>query len=111
MKMMQQNRDPQLAEDGFSHLLKHAGAHVDALIDAFSTETDHGIRCWLLELLGAAKDLKAYDILAQQALSSDERLRYWAIEGLRDLDTKASRTLLFEIGASARPEKAQYDKP
>jgi len=52
----------------------------------------------LLELIGEARSEDAFAVLCEQALSSDERFRYWGMIGLELLDTKAARTFLFENG-------------
>jgi hypothetical protein len=94
LEMMRQ-RDPQTQEDGFSMLLRHSAEYVPELIRAFGTETDHGLRCWILELIGSAKSSVAFRFLAEQLRSDDERFRFWAIRGLERLNTKEARTLLY----------------
>ena len=93
---MMNNRDPQLQENGFHWLEPHAREHVYELMEAFHKEEKHGLRCWLLELIGSAKSTAAFELFAAQLRSDDERLRYWAIRGLKNLNTKEARTLLFE---------------
>jgi hypothetical protein len=93
---MMRKCDPQTQEDGFHSLLPHAGEYVPELIEEFGKEQDHGLRCWLLELIGAAKSPDAFDFLAGQLRADDWRLRNRAIQGLKDLDTKEARTLLWE---------------
>ena len=57
---LMRRHDPQVREDGFGILLPHAAKHVDELMAAFIEERDdHGLRCWLLELIGHAKSPKA----------------------------------------------------
>jgi hypothetical protein len=89
-------------EDGFHFLLPHAAEHVEALMAEFEAETDHGLRCWLLELIGAARSAKAFNLLREQLQSSDEALRRRAICGLEDLDTPEARRVLFEAGVRKR---------
>src|SRR5688572_2130171 len=96
MAMMRQKRDPQTQEDGFGWLLPHAREYVHELIEEFGPEKDHGLRCWLLELLGSAKSHDSFDFLAGQLRNEDQELRYWAIWGLKNLDTKEARTLLWQ---------------
>jgi hypothetical protein len=95
--------DPQLQEDGFHLLLPNVAAHVDELIVDFQNETDHGLRCWFLELIGAARDPKAFALLAAQLHSSDDALRSWATRGLENLNTPAARQALFDSGLGNRP--------
>jgi HEAT repeats len=95
---MMRKRSPQTMEDGFYALLPHAAEHIDELMAEFQTEKDHGLRCWLLELIGEARSEKAFDLLCEQLQSSDESLRSWAIRGLRKLNTKEARRALFDAG-------------
>jgi hypothetical protein len=88
--------DPQLREDGFHLLLLNVAAHVDELIVDFRAETDHGLRCWFLELIGAARDPKAFNLLVDQLNSGDDSLRSWAQRGLEKLDTPEARQALFD---------------
>lgn len=74
MQMMR-SRDPQVQEDGFHWLLPHASE----LIDAFHSEEDLGLQCWLLELVGEAKSEAAFNFLAQHFHSDPWRFRSWAI--------------------------------
>ncbi len=93
---MMRDRDPQVQEDGFHWLLPRATEHVAELIDEFRTEANLGMRCWLLELIGSARSATAFELLAEQLLAADPSLRYWAIDGLKSLDTKEARTQLWE---------------
>jgi hypothetical protein len=93
---MMRKRNSQTQEDGFHCLLPRAGEYVHELIEEFGKERDHGLRCWLLELIGSAKSSDAFDFLARQFSNEDQRLRYWAIRGLKDLDTKEARALLWK---------------
>jgi len=89
-------RNPQLAEDGFHHLRATAADHVDELIEEFHREHDHGLRCWLLELIGDAASEQALPVLVAELHSDDEALQDWAIRGLRKLDTPQARRLLWQ---------------
>jgi hypothetical protein len=53
MQLMRRH-DRQQQEDGFALLRSHAAEHLDDLIAEFGREFDHGLRCWLLELIGHA---------------------------------------------------------
>jgi HEAT repeat protein len=95
MRLMR-SHDPQRQEDGFRQVLPHAADHLDELIAQFEHEQDdHGLRCWLLELIGAARSPEALPVLAAQLSSDDESLRGWAATGLKKLDTPEARTLLW----------------
>jgi hypothetical protein len=88
MRLMRQH-DPALMEDGFGLLRGHAGEHIEELIAEFGREeNDHGLRCWLLELIGEARSERAFPLLAEQLYSSDESFRIWrswvwSLSGLR----------------------------
>ena len=95
------SRDPQRQEDGFRQLLPHAADHLDELIAQFEQEQDdHGLRCWLLELIGAARSPAALPLLRTQLDSDDEALRSWAAAGLAKLNTPEARTLLWRARAN-----------
>lgn len=59
-------QDPQLQEDGFALLRAHATEYVDGLMAEFAREEDHGLRCWLLELIGQAYSPRVVPLLAAQ---------------------------------------------
>ncbi|MEU4604893.1 hypothetical protein AB0F43_18080 [Kribbella sp. NPDC023972] len=95
MRLMR-SRDPQTREDGFQLLFPHAAEHVDELLAAFAGERkDHGLGCWLLELIGEARSPAALPVLTEQVYSADESLRDWAVRGLELLDTKPAREELW----------------
>mgnify|MGYP003385417960 CR=1 FL=1 len=94
--------DPLLQEDGFHWLAPRAGAHLLELMRDFQAEPDHGLRCWLLDLIGRAKDDRALSLLLDQLRSTDEALRGWAIRGLEHLDTHEARAALFDAGVRKR---------
>lgn len=95
---LMEKHDPELQERGFHLLLPHAGEHVEELIADFASKRhDHGLRCWLLELLGEARDERASPLFTEiLRSSSDESFRDWAERGLRKIDTPAARKALFE---------------
>jgi HEAT repeat protein len=105
MKMMRR-RDPQVNEDGF-HALLGRPEHLDALVRELETETAHGLRCWLLELIGETRRPDAVPVLAEYLTSEDESFRYWAVAGLQRIDTKEARRLLWE--AQQRHSQAHTD--
>ncbi|AMV27698.1 hypothetical protein VT84_25075 [Gemmata sp. SH-PL17] len=92
---MMRKRNGQSREEGFHWLRPHASEYVRELVEEFGKESDHGLRCWLLELIGFAKSPAAFDFLAEQLRGHDERLRYWAIWALKHLETNEARTLLW----------------
>jgi hypothetical protein len=94
MQLMRRH-DPQRQEDGFALLRAHAAEHLDDLITEFHRESDHGLRCWLLELIGHARSPRALPLLAEQLGSSDDALRGWAVAGLQLLDSREARQALY----------------
>ena len=94
-------RDPQRQEDGFDFLREHADSFVDELIAEFEAEReDHGLRCWLLELVAEARSPRALPLLASQLQVDDESLRLWAVRGLEMLDTREAREELYRARAN-----------
>jgi hypothetical protein len=83
--------DPQHRETGFDFLREHADTYVDDLVAEFGKEQDHGLRCWLLELVSEARSPQALSVLAGQLESDDESLQLWAIRGLEMLDTREAQ--------------------
>lgn len=55
-------------------MLSHAGEHIAELIAEFSRERDdHGLRCWLLELIGEVRFPLALPILVLQLYGNRTR--------------------------------------
>lgn len=97
---MMRKRNGQIREDGFHWLRPHAAEFVEELIAEFHAEQkEHGLRCWLLELLGEARDARAIPLLVKLLKSSDESFRTRAVAALRLIDTPESRRILFEAKA------------
>jgi hypothetical protein len=98
---LMRRHNSQTQEDGFGLLLPHAAEHVDELMAEFAREQDdHGLRCWLLELIGEARSPKALALLVEQLHSDDESFRSWAVRGLQRLDTKEAREQLWRARAN-----------
>lgn len=95
MKLMRK-QDPQLREDGFGLMHQIAPDHIADLITAFREESDHGLRCWLIELIGSARSVDALPFLQAQLVSADGSIRSWAMRGLEQLDMKEARRALWE---------------
>jgi hypothetical protein len=95
--------DPQAAEDAFGWLSERAGEYVEELAAEFRADKDHhGLRCWLLELIGEARSPLALPLLTEQLDSDDEALRYWAVQGLSKLDSAPARQVLWRARANGR---------
>jgi hypothetical protein len=95
LKNMRESRDPSVQEDAFGFLRVHAAELVAELRTAYEAETKHGTKCWMLELLGEARDPALEDLFESALDGTDESLRSWAARGLRKLDTKTARTILW----------------
>jgi hypothetical protein len=111
MRLMR-SRDPQLREDGFHLLRPHAAQHLEELITAFHLEPGHGLRCWLLELIGEARSEQALPVLIEQLHNDDESLRHWAVRGIEQLDTKPARRQLYQAranGSIPQPQKHERE--
>jgi hypothetical protein len=100
---LMRSRNPQTAEDAFHTLRPHAGDYLREIVDAFYAEDDHGLRCWLLELIGEARSLTALPVLVEQLNGDDESLRGWAVRGLRKLDTRGAREALWHARSMGVP--------
>jgi hypothetical protein len=101
---MMRKRNPQVQEDGFHWLRPHTAQFVEELMAEFRAETkDFGLKCWLLELIGEARDQRAFPLLVELLQSSDERLRDRAITALRHLNTPETRRVLFEAKVGPPP--------
>jgi hypothetical protein len=103
MRLMRK-ADPQSREDGFHMLLPHASDHAEQLIAEFlAARDDHGLRCWLLELIGAARSPLALPVLVDQLNGQDEALRRWAVHGLRLLGSRQAREALWRARCNGEP--------
>jgi hypothetical protein len=102
-KMRRHN--PQTGEDGYHELLPHAATHLDELIREFRAEQDdHGLRCWLLELIAEARSPRALAVLVDQLDNPDEALRSRAVRGLELLDTTEARRALRHARSADHPD-------
>jgi hypothetical protein len=96
---------PAAREDGFQTLRPYAADHVDELLAELNLSVnDHGLTCWLLELLGEARSEKALPALTAYLYSTDESFRSWAVAGLPKLNTRAARTELWKA-RSNQPDR------
>ncbi|MGW6282071.1 hypothetical protein [Kribbella sp. NPDC055071] len=100
---MMRKHDPQTQEDGFALVKQVAAEHVADLISAYAHEEDHGLRRWLLELIGDARSPKALAVLTEALASDDELIHDCAQLGLQKLNTKESRTLLHHDQQTRHP--------
>lgn len=98
---LMRSQDPQHAEDGFELLRAMAVTHIAELLAEYRREEQPALRRWLLELIGLARSPSAFGLLAVELGSGDEAIRSLAVRGLRELDTKDARLLLWERGHRA----------
>ena len=73
----------------------HAATYVDELIQAFRAEQDDRVRVLLLAVM-AETGLPAFMPLFIENLHADDEVRYWAVVGLKQIDTKEARRALWE---------------
>ncbi len=99
MRLMR-SHSPQIREDGLHQLRPHVAQHLEELITEFNREADHGLRCWLLELIGEARSADALPILVEKLHGDDDSLRSWAVRGLEQLDTKPANYHLDQARAT-----------
>ena len=97
MKLIRSS-NPQSQEEGFHFLTKIAHIHVKELIEEFHLEKDIGLKSWLLELVGEAKSEEALETLKANLTNENESLQEWSIWGLKNLNSKEARRILFEHG-------------
>ncbi|MEV7801921.1 HEAT repeat domain-containing protein [Microbispora sp. NPDC088329] len=100
MQLMRSS-DPQNQEDGFHSLRPYVADHIVEPIGEFRGEhEDHGLRCWLLELIAEARSPEALSLLTEVAQYEDESLRDRALEALNLLGSKEARQVLWRIRAN-----------
>jgi hypothetical protein len=72
----------------------HAETYLNELIAHIRNDDSH-VGTWLLAQLAEARLPDAEGFFIECLQSTDSRRRYWAIIGLKDLDTKSSRQALW----------------
>ena len=85
----------------------NATAHATELIAAFRAERDDRVRRILLSIICEARLAEALPVLVEYLESDDERLRHWAVEGLRGLDTHMARKALSDAGYRLRTDRSR----
>jgi hypothetical protein len=93
MQLMRQRAEHR-REEGFLVLKPFAAEFVEELMGEYRAEQDHGLKCWLLELVAMARSEKAFDFLVEQLNVRDLTFRELAIDGLRKLNTAESKKVL-----------------
>lgn len=79
-------------------LTAHAGENAVELIAAVHSETEEGVKVLLLAALAEAGLPEAIPVLAENLASAQDLLRHWAEVGLRKVNTKEARTILWQHG-------------
>ena len=93
---MMHSKKPQTQEDGFGWLKQQASEFVSELVEAFETESQHGVKCWLFELIGESRSLEAMPLFEKYLFGDDESLCSWAAYGLSNLNTREARHTLYQ---------------
>ena len=83
-------------EDVFWDLTTHASEYIHELMADFQEEKNREMRITLLELIHYARSPEAFHLLVEQLHADNAELRFWAIRGLQDLDTKEARRFLWD---------------
>ncbi len=103
MTMLRNRKDAEAQEAGYHWLLPRVGEFTEQLIAELEAERDPHMQGWILELLGEARDTRAFDLFVRHLLDPDSPVRQWAEMGLRNLgETRDGRVVLW--AAYQRPE-------
>ncbi|MGE5333273.1 MAG: HEAT repeat domain-containing protein [Nitrososphaerota archaeon] len=70
-------------EEGYHWLLPRVGEFVEPLLAELESEDEPRMQGWILELLGDARDVRAFPVFVRHLFSSDESVRSWAHGGVR----------------------------
>ena len=89
---------------GEEQYLSMARRAYDYLTQVFWDEDNSKIQPWLMELIGAAISPAALPFLLERLRDDHELVRYWAVRGLQQLDTKEARTALWRAGVATRAQ-------
>jgi len=97
MIMLRNRKDVEAQEAAYHWLRPRVGEFVEPLIAELEAERDPHMQGWILELLGEARDTRAFDMFAQHLLNPDMLVRQWAETGLRNLgQTREVRMALWD---------------
>jgi HEAT repeat protein len=91
---------PEVREDGFALMREIAAEHVAELMAAFESESEYGLRCWLLALLGETRAVETVPMFSALLYDEEERFRELAAVGLQMVGTKEARTALYRARAN-----------
>jgi hypothetical protein len=108
--MLRNRKDVEAQEAGYHLLLPRVGEFVAPLLAELDAESDPRMQGWLLELLGDARDVRAFPAFVRYLLSTDKSVRNWAESGLRKLvQTREGRKILWS--AQQQPEGLVLEVP
>jgi hypothetical protein len=81
-------------------LRAQAAEHVDELVSEFHRESDHGLRCWLLEFIGFAGSARALPLLIEQLHGQTRHCTLGAVCGQQLLVSREARQALCHARAN-----------
>src|SRR5258705_9312038 len=83
MAMLRNRKDAEVQEEGYHWLLPRVGEFVEPLLAKLEAECDPYMQGGILELLGEARDARAFSAFVRHLLSPNAAVRQWAETGLR----------------------------
>ena len=96
MALLRNRKDAEAQEMGYHWLLPRVGEFVEPLLTELETERDPYMQGWILELLGEARDARAFHAFVRHLLSPEASVRRWAETALHQLgQTRAGRQVLW----------------
>lgn len=96
MNMLRNRKNAMVQEDAYFWLLPRVNEFVEPLLAELDAEDDPRMRGWILELLSAARDVRAFPVFVQNLFSPEYQVREWAEAGLRGLgQTREGRKALW----------------
>ena len=98
MAMLRNRKDAVVQEEAYHWLLPRVGEFVEPLLAELETEDEPRMQVWILELLGDARDVRAFPVFVRHLFSPDESVRSWAQGGLRKLgQAREGRKMLWDV--------------
>jgi len=85
MAMLRNRKNAEAQETGYQWLLPRVGDFIEPLLAELEVEGDPYMQRWILELLGEARDVRAFQSFMQHLLSQNASVRQWAESGLQKL--------------------------
>jgi hypothetical protein len=96
MTMLRNRKSAMVQEDAYFWLLPRVGEFVEPLLAELDAEDDPRMRGWILELLSAARDVRAFPVFVQNLFTPEYQVCTWAESGLRGLgQTREGRKVLW----------------